>query len=86
MNAKRMSSCHGKAVYGSWHAAERVSRMVARRDGRDGAIAPYRCRYCGGIHLGASSEHIKKAQRGPLRARTGAFAGDGDWDTYEAAS
>ncbi len=44
------SSCHGKVSYGSWCTAQGDAKHLKKKTGK--AVEPYRCHYCGGIHLG----------------------------------
>jgi hypothetical protein len=46
----RLFSCEGKKIYLSWSAASGEGRFLKRRFGE--RLMAYRCRYCGGWHLG----------------------------------
>lgn len=54
-----MNECYGKAAYGSWGAANAVSKRMEknnharrRRDEWEPMPVPFRCEQCGRWHLG----------------------------------
>lgn len=52
---RRMAGCVGKTNYRSWMAAvEAVKRMHRKHEGA--RLHPYRCKMCGGFHVGNNNE------------------------------
>jgi hypothetical protein len=52
----RRRACEGKVRFESRDAAERKRRFVYR-DYNEKALNVYKCRFCGGWHLGHSRHH-----------------------------
>ena len=52
----RASCCHGKTPYATWRQAQRViqrkNRVKLTRGDDTIPLVPYRCIYCGAMHIG----------------------------------
>lgn len=48
-------SCHGKVSYGTWAKAKGDAIHLKKKYGRH--VEPFRCRVCGGIHLGGRQHY-----------------------------
>ncbi len=59
MTLKRSKGCLNKNRYDTRELAESALRDYAHRYGEHGGVRVYRCKWCGGWHLG----HDRKGQR-----------------------
>jgi len=67
-------SCEGKRAYGSWAEAEKVARRM--RQQKEDIVAPYRCKHgCGMVHVGHTSEQIRRDEQHKFQRRKQVSAG-----------
>ncbi len=59
MTPKRSKGCANKNRYDTRESAESARRDYGHRYGEHGGVRVYRCKWCGGWHLG----HDRKGQR-----------------------
>lgn len=53
---RRISACEGKRTLTRWSDAIRVAKRMSQREHTRGTgyrFEPYRCKHCGGIHVGS---------------------------------
>ena len=60
--AVRRKSCSGKVRYDDIELAWKAVRASGARD-NSGWILPYKCRFCGGYHIGHAPKRVKKVFR-----------------------
>lgn len=48
--------CARKINYGRWSSAERAARNLRRW--RNERVHVYRCKYCGGVHVGQRGDRV----------------------------
>ena len=63
----RAAGCSGKQTFSSWPLAERVARQQRRK--RGGNANPYRCQFCGRVHVGTSVVESNRDHRRRQQAR-----------------
>ena len=56
------TSCFGKKCYRTWDAADRDARSLQRES--HWPFAAYRCRWCGGWHVGHAQKRREKRTQG----------------------
>lgn len=61
--AIRTRSCTSKKRHGTFEAADYAMRRLLRMKAGDGRLEVYRCRFCGGFHVG----HARTPQTMPRR-------------------
>lgn len=52
MDFLEQSACEGKSSFPSFSQARKAARRMRRRHAS--ALAPYRCKHCGGWHIGTN--------------------------------
>lgn len=74
----RQTGCDGKENYVTWSAGERVARRARMKSRGAGVIlAPYRCKFCGGVHLTTVDPLLHREQKRNRRHRSEEYD-DGD--------